>query len=95
LWFVERVWCSVTFQYYFVVGCLLLARIDLEMRRSMNAFMFPDNVREDNEILVGFEVSEVPVGAAVIQLWRPSCPSNKYSPILTLVVEKMIVLSNL
>ena len=55
----------------------------LTMGRSINAFMFPDNVREDNEILFGFVVAEEPVATAVIQGYyygAPNVPQTNIPP---------------
>lgn len=46
----------------------------LAMGRSMGAYMFPDNVREDNEILYGFEVTSSDVTTAVIQGYDYGAP---------------------
>ena len=46
----------------------------LAMGRSMNAYMFPDNVQEDGETLFGFEVTDQDVTTAVIQGYNYGAP---------------------
>ena len=56
----------------------------LVMARSMGAYMFPDNVEEDNEILFGFPISSEGVTTAVIQGFEygaPSVPQTNTPPL--------------
>merc|ERR1711975_114828 len=48
----------------------------LAMGRSMGAYMFPDNVSEDGEILYGFEVTSDSVTSAVIQGYNYGAPPS-------------------
>jgi len=56
----------------------------LAMGRSMNAYMFPDNVQEDGETLFGFEIATGDVTTAVIQGYNygaPPVPQTNTPPV--------------
>ena len=56
----------------------------LAMGRSMNAYMFPNNVQEDGEILYGFPIAQGSVSTAVIQGFNydaPAVPQTNTPPL--------------